>query len=685
MKRFIITNLLTAIATVMMACAWEDTHNYYLFSVYEQQEFSTRCYDLTMQNWRSYLGSDIDFSYYDADVILAEARRRGDKLMESYVRQLERYMKIAQEVQQDRWDYPTKAQLASRKAQLLAIKSYALGKLKTRLRSQHALLYMRCNMMLGLHSENVRFWEQTASRYIDTVYKEMMKNIYAGALLHTGQNDRAGMMFAEMGDWESLMTQYYDRRSCAAIRAEYERDANSSVLPFLLQDYVNNAQEAVDAANQEWYREGKLYVRNIQESEAMQMCELARQVVSQGKTRSPQMWQSAKAWLEFLFGRQQQAKADIDVACQLAGTPRMNDNARVLRLYINSVLSPIEELIGDYLPTELSWLLGRVDEFGFYSHDHFYMNALDRTVIQVLADKFTKAGCYEEAAALYQCNILSSEYYNAYIDTLSVDRLQTFINYAHSKPETALDSVLIPRLSIDDEMLNDLVGTKYMRLGRWDEALAWLDKVPLNYYKEKGYAPYAALRTWTVEPWLKRQWLTEAEAYGEEKVSLSANPKSLFAREMLRMESALTLLEGESRCLQCYDLAVRYAQAHFTGDCWYLMRDGKSVMDTVRVNEIDLGARALSLLTETARSTKADIRERALFAQCYAGLYDESNRWCAWDWDSKVMDMVRLVDPLSDQYKAFLKLADFEAQNQLAPSSYVSRCDEFRQFRKIHQ
>ena len=115
------------------------------------------------------------------------------------------------------------------------------------------------------------------------------------------------------------------------------------------------------------------------------------------------------------------------------------------------------------------------------------------------------------------------------------------------------------------------------------------------------------------------------------------------------------------------------------------MRDGKSVMDTVRVNEIDLGARALSLLTEAARSTKADIRERALFAQCYAGLYDESNRWCAWDWDSKVMDMVRLVDPLSDQYKAFMKLADFEVQNQQGPSSYVSRCDEFRQCRKHNQ
>ena len=286
MKRFIITNLLSAVAIGMMACSWVDTHNYYLFSVCSHEEFSDRCNKLTLQNWRAYMGLDEEYYYFDADQVVESAQRQGDALMVSYVRQLQKYLKCASEAQQDTWDYPTKAQLADRSRRLLAIRAYAQGKLKTRLRSQHALLLMRCNMMLGRHSENVRLWEGTTSNFINSVYKDMMKNIYAGALLKTGQPDRAAALFAEMGDWASLMTMYYERRSYAAIRAEYERDANSAVLPFLLQDFVNNAQEAVDGKNDEWGFGGKLFIRDIQESEARQMCEFAKQVVKEGKTQT---------------------------------------------------------------------------------------------------------------------------------------------------------------------------------------------------------------------------------------------------------------------------------------------------------------------------------------------------------------------------------------------------------------
>ena len=94
---------------------------------------------------------------------------------------------------------------------------------------------------------NVEFWENTASQYIETVYKDMMKNIYAGALYKTGQEDRAGEIFAEQGDYQSLMTMFYQKRSYAAIRQEYLKNPNSLVLPFLMQDFVNNAQEAYDA------------------------------------------------------------------------------------------------------------------------------------------------------------------------------------------------------------------------------------------------------------------------------------------------------------------------------------------------------------------------------------------------------------------------------------------------------
>jgi hypothetical protein len=404
-----------------------------------------------------------EFYYFDADIVIEAAQKRGDALMVSYVRQLENYLACAREAQHDSWDYPTKVQLADRNKRLLAIRTYAQGKLKTRLRSQHALLFMRCNMMLGRHAENVSFWEQTASGYINSVYRDMMKNIYAGALLKTGQADRAGAMFAEMGDWASLMTQYYERRSYAAIRAEYERDANSAVLPFLLQDFVNNAQEAVDAIDDEWSFGGKLFIRDIQESEARQMCELARQVVDSGKSRTPQMWQSAKAWLEYLFGNKQLALTDIQAATSLAGTPRMNDVTRVLNLYITSAQTSASRQYDDYLAGELSWLSDKKQGDGFFTH------AYDRMVHQVLANQYLLASRPEVAVALY--NIDKANEYDCFIDTMSVEGLVQYIGYAKSPGATPLDSYLKKHLTINDAAMNDLIGTKLMRLCKWSEAL----------------------------------------------------------------------------------------------------------------------------------------------------------------------------------------------------------------------
>ena len=144
MKRFIITNLLLAVAIGMMACSWVDTHNYYLFSVCSHEEFSDRCNKLTLQNWRAYMGLDEEYYYFDADQVVESAQRKGDALMVSYVRQLQKYLKCASEAQQDTWDYPTKAQLADRSRRLLAIRSYAQGKLKKIGRAEDAPAQPAC-------------------------------------------------------------------------------------------------------------------------------------------------------------------------------------------------------------------------------------------------------------------------------------------------------------------------------------------------------------------------------------------------------------------------------------------------------------------------------------------------------------------------------------------------------------
>ena len=226
MRKFIIISLLSAMTMPTLACIWGELTNPYLFSMYRKTEFKERVEKICNDNWQAYLGTSEEYFWFNADDVIKAAQHKSDGLMVSYVKNLQKYLKCVgvEQSKQYEWNYPSKEEIATQQR-----------------------LYMRCNMMLGRHQENINYWEQTASQFIETVYKDMMKNIYAGALYKTGQDEKAGELFAEMGDYESLMTQFYRKRSFQAIRQHYLKNPNSKVLPFLLQDFVNNCQEVIDA------------------------------------------------------------------------------------------------------------------------------------------------------------------------------------------------------------------------------------------------------------------------------------------------------------------------------------------------------------------------------------------------------------------------------------------------------
>ncbi len=674
MKRFIIISLLAALVLPSFPCAGGGTDNYYLFCVCDKQEFSSRMYALTNKNWQAYLGDTKAYFWFNADEIIEAAQKKGDLLMASYVKNLRLYLDCADEVSSERWNYPTKEQLADRKKTLLSVRRYAFSKVRTKLRSQHALLYMRCNMLLGNHADNVTFWEQTASKYIETVYKDMMQNIYAGALLKTGRADDAGQLFAEMGDWNSLMTQYYKHRSFTAIRQEYLRDANSAVLPFLLQDFVNNAQEAIDAENQSGL-EGKLFVRKIVRSEAEQMIQFAGQVAGEGKTRVPALWKTAQAWLQFLYGHKQQAVTNSHIATTLEGTERMKDNARIIKMYVNCVQQPVSKQFDNWLAEELKWLKSHTTD-DFMSENYYFTNALHRLVHKVLGPKYDAVGQSITSLAIYRA--VESYHFTSITDTMKVENLQTYVDYCQKSASTPLEQTLKPLQKLDLETMNDLIGTKYMRLCQWEKAMQWLSKVNLQFYNKKGYAPYAVNRSYTVEPWMQRQWMKYGIEWSDTKWQLRQHPKMTFCREMQKMEGELHVLSGQQQQQRCYDLAVRYAQANFSGDCWYLMRDGKSVYDTLRVNETDLADKALKYLQQASTTSDFKLKEKALFAMSY--YYLHKNPWYSSEWDDTKMDYVIKYHTDSPQYEALKELARFEQANAQRTSNYVSRCDNYTTF-----
>jgi hypothetical protein len=690
MRRFIITNLLAFVVLPLLACAGGGSYNYYLYMLCSNDDFSNRMQKICNDNWKVYLGmTQEDWFYFDADKIVATAQSKNDPLMMSYVRQLARYLDCAEQVSREQWDYPTKQQLAQRKVSLEAVRTYAATKLKTRLRSQHALLYMRANMLLKRHAENVAFWEKTASQYIETVYKDMMKNIYAGALYKTGRTEEAIEIFADQGDYRSLMTLFYQKRSYAAIRQEYLKNPNTLVLPFLMQDFVNNAQEAYDAKYDMGGLAGKLFIRDITEAEAKQMMSFCQQVVKEQRTEVPVMWQTAKAWLEYMFGNKQQSLADIRQAVGMQGTEPMADCARAIRIYIETALAkPHSADFDNWIGPEMQWLHDNWKQNEHYSYYHSC--AYTRIVQQVLAKHYENEGRQDIAAAIYKSGDYSD--YDTMIDTTSIDNLMRITSYLEAAPKTGLDKYLQDtnrkqNVLGNDFRLQDLLGTKYLRLCQWGEAIEWLSKVPASFYNSKGYAPYAALRKTNVEPWLKRQWISENVVYGDRQWNMKENPKLAFAREMQQLEGELNVLKGKARQQRCYDLAVRYAQVNETGDCWFILHDGKSPdnyrkpSDSVP-HETNLYVRIMDLLNEAAKTTDPQLKERALFALAYGELQHDNLWYSLGEWNSALSSYEVLPNQHASQWKAFARLSEFEKNNANGPSSYVTLCDEYVQFRK---
>jgi len=696
MKKFIIISLLTVVSLPMLACAGIGTFNYYLFNLYDNDDFAYRMERITTNNWKVYMGlGEDDWFWFSEEKVTEVAKQKNDALMQSYVHQLARYLQVCSDVQGDQWNYPTKEELAKRRTTLEAIRAYANTKLRTRLRSQHGLLYMRANMLLGNHAENVKFWEETASQYINSVYKDMMQNIYAGALYKTGRTEDGVNIFVEQGDYRSLMTIYYKRRSYAAINDVYNANPKARVLPFLLQDFVNNAQEADDAVKYESFG-GKLFIRDITKDEAKQMIALCKRAVSEQKTDAPAMWQTAQAWLEYMFADKKQALSDIQKAVTMEGSERMQDCARVIRLYIEASMRKQDTDFDNWAGAEMQWLYNKGNRANpkpntsYFERSSYYDNAFERIVQQVMADKYQTTRP-EVTVALYKVQ----GFYGCqeYLDTTTIANVQQYEAYLTGAAKTEMDRFLknaIRQQPQQDEAdadneYNDLIGTKYLRLCQWDKAIEWLSKVPIAFYQNRGYALYAALRRTSVEPWIERQFLRDAEYYSEGARRLYESPKLVFAKQMQQMEYGMNMLQGKSRYQRCYDLAVRYAQVNFSGDCWFIMRDAKSPgWDEVRPNEVDLAARALDYLREAAQTTDPQLKERALFALSYGELQPKG-LWASLEWNSEKADYDRIPQRNSSQWKAFASLIDFERQNPAGIARYVSRCDEYDTFLKAYR
>lgn len=713
MRRFLIYSLLALLPLAhVKACIFEGhLHNSYMFSVFHRNALTygpAYLYSID-RYWQSYTGNDgpSGTTYYkwNREEIMKTASSKGDREMMAYLTLLNRYIDISEAYADDAWDYPTKQELASRRSTLSGIIAASKAYSGARLRAQYVLLQMRANMMLGNHSANIALWNATASKLDQSEWRDAMRNIYARALLKSGQRTRACDIYAEQGDVRSIKAVMKNYRSLAGIKSVFAKNPNAPTLVYLVQDFVNNVQETLDQkpeelASDEWF--SLIDAKRVLRKDALAFVQFAINAADNKRVKWPSLWLAAASMTNYLMGNYEHAFVEAERAVNAEGTQRMRDNARAIRLLVSTCCNKPNDEYTSFLLAEFGWLDNKIKEERASDGEYFnhYTDVKDRVVHMGLEPLFRGVGMDNTALAL--CAMMSAENkdllmveqrnaedsfdenynmvygpwdeYFCKMDSLTADRLANYYKYLTTAHSNAFETYCVQNTYHDADYFNDLIGTKLIAEGRFADAIPYLRKVSTSLLSKQLISVFASKRHFDTPRWFGKQYVDD----GYEPVEVSRNAKLDFCIDMTSRLSQYSLArEGNDKQQMAYDLAVRYYQASCYGDCWYLTHYYRSVMDSARSWEKDFAAETVKYLNVAKQSNDMRLRYNSLYALAFVPV----EPWATTEYDaSNGYNEILVLHPQAAQYQALNELGMFALAHPEAIDDYTRRCDVLRQF-----
>ncbi|MBO4659469.1 MAG: hypothetical protein J5637_07595 [Prevotella sp.] len=698
MKRFLIISIaLIALCTPGWACGGEYTHNHYLFSVIHRDIMSNDAFTERMnQFWKNYSNGAVEQYHWNEEELLNIAKKKKDNEMVSYLNSLNTYIAICDQLKET-WSYPSKEELAQRKRDLNSMITKSNAYQGTKLKPQWTLLAMRANMVLGNHTQNINLWKQKASKLPESVYRDMARNIYAGALLHNGQRTEACNIYAEQGDMTSIKWAMRKHRNLAGIKTIMAENPNSATINFLVQDFVNNTQETIDNGGDkdaaDWI-DSRIILRN----EAMNFVSYAREVVDKKKTDSPALWLAAIGEIQYLFGMYDDAMTTLNKAVDANGTQRMKDNARAIRMVVAAKSANLDSNFSQWMTNELKWLEGKMKDgrgtqTGINDYDYHYIEVLDRLVFNNLAPRYHQSGRSDMATLLVymaenETMLHELRYPTSWNPNYSTELFMHLNEMLASRVVKVYDGIRQPSndplfnyakkdFGLDDDFFNDLIGTKYLEEGQFAEAIKYFDKVPNGFYENLNISWYLANRDYTKPCWTERQKTYEE---GMHQAEVTKNRRADFCREMNQLLEQYTLANDQTRPQVAYDLAKRYYQASYWGDCWWLTAYGHSCTDSARVARPDFVQKAIDYLQESKLSNDATLRLNSLYALAFI----PQDPWCDIDYDFNTDKYIYIPRRGARQFNALAALNTYVKQSSATMPQYVSKCDVLKKFRSVN-
>lgn len=699
MKKYLILSLLAVATLQAWACGGWVRPNYYMFSVFNRDLMKDPFAQETKQYWVDYTNTGDESAEYSCEtldlvkpeefdksdnLIIKTARKRGDTETLNYLRQLVIYLNNDGSDDTE-WNYPTKEQLEQRKVAIQQVLKQAQAYKGTKYKNQYALLVMRCNMTAQNHQANIKYWENTASKLKDNVYKRWMKDIYAGALFNTGKKDKACEIYAELGDMTSIKYCMRKKRNLKGIKEEYAANPNSPTLIFLVQDFVNNTQETLDnGSDPEMMR----YVEatGIYENEMNDFIVFAGKVLDEKKTKSPAMWEAARGFVNYMAGNQADALRQLDNARTLDGTQRMKDNARACFMLASIKSAQPDEEFFDYMLGEYKWLeqKARSGKDNTITDPH-YQDVFERVTYDALVPQYYHWGMPNQAIALLGMAANKNEYawdYYAQLDSLSSSDFEGYKYYLDNGLSNDFEKWVASSCSIDNTKFYDMMGTKLVREGEFQAAINYLERVPLSYISEQGISYYMARKDYNKVIWMKRQFLS---FFKEEPTPVTSNAKLQYCRDMVALDNQIANSSGDQRNELLYKKANLLYQASHKGDCWYLAHYQNGVYAEKLRSEYDFIGTARRLLVAAEHDAESiDLKQRCIFAQTFitgenfgysvVSDYDWQTQKYIYSFDNEKYPHIRSVE----------RLLDFASKDGNLNADYMSKCDIIKKFRQLN-
>lgn len=706
MRKTILSMLFLALAILpAMACgydpAWESVAPFRIVTPLdgEKSQYGAKGLDETSDFWFNYMGGRIkkeairhffeSCSYkevqngeWNSDPFYAAVQRQG-----GFASQYLEACLLLQSANEYSWEYETNTEDIYNQVVKM------LNKMTTppeAFRDRVTFLRMRTLFARAEYDKCMELW----NKYKDSIKDEKMRQrIYgyvAGVYYYRGEYPRALEVFQELGDDMSVVWCLQQMVGYKHILEQSQQNPNGIVLQYLIQDYANYYYNTVAYQDRLYDCDPDPEAIAAARNEGAKMKTLARQMAAQ-KGSNAMMWMTTLAWMEWAEGSYTQALADAREAEKLKGNAAMrecNDRLLLLCTIAAAPTVPDEKVLKDLATRVLAlYEKGKQEIKGEASNEwsyeengfnySFYMGEVHPRLINYLESLDLQQSILLTEKLTAQMDVYETRYGSAFFSRInhsaSLDDVLTLQEMMRTgKGDNAYTKALLKQVNKDDQLLLDVIGTKYMRLGQYGKAYEALSQLKEKYLLSTNVNPYLTQRVIRDENPFER---TQYDEPNFQRTS-ALNVKADFCRQVADLLQTIRTSEGDFKARAEYRLANMFFQASRDGDLWAI---GDFEWTSWRGEDPDRDEfqkqASVQLHNAAKDASDEELLLRIHYGQAYLSTLDMAQFSQSYDWSAK--RYVYNFTLSADGRQAF----DYLVAHR-SPIDYVQTCDNINQYRR---